>query len=509
MTKNSQNIDNFFKGALDSYREEQPSKAVWKGISGKLFWHDLVHLNWLNIPYFVPAIITLVAVGVAVALLTISHGENKNPIIDEKPESTNLTIKTENAPLTANDQEIKTNTNIEQETLIDLSSDENSENIKSDNVIQKPSGEKETIQNDPIKTNIVKSTGVKTKSASPDGISLNEKITDEISRDIKVDVSEVKAEEYSNKEKKFQTISAETTSKAYDPVILSEKTNLNEKTEYLLKRINYLKLFEIDQNPIYNDLNLIPYSEVTGAGRSNNAFDYYTRKQYSIGLHFTPEKMYNSPDDHADKNIFSIDLSLIYQVNKYILQTGLGYTYFENDHNYRVNYQEFLGTYNDLDSIAFTYDPGSNSVIPNYFWTETTVYDTVNQALESGITNHYSTLQIPLLIGYKIFEKKRFSMFVKGGPLISILISKNEPGATYYSPDKRVTSIDYATPSRTNFNWQFQGSIGLGYQINQRFGLAVEPTIKYYFNNIYGRNKNADIKPYLFGVRAGLIYTIK
>ena len=492
MAKNSQNIDNLFRDALNNYNQEQPSRSVWQGISKKLFLHDLLYLKLLNIPYFVPSVIAVIAT-ITLFLFLISKPEtDKNNAVNKNLKKTEMSDP-EFPVVSPPENEIRQKENaIENEIPSYKLTAEPGKNITI--------GTSEKTEHETIAP-ISKTAKKKVKE---------EKLTDlpiqsAVNSELQINVSESKSVEESSE----RTLSKEA-SKAFDPVVLSEKTYLNTTIDELLRPVNYIIAEKIIVNPTpFRSISMIRYSDVTGSASNKKRFDYYLHDQYTVGLHFTPEKMYNSPDDRPDKNIFSVDFSFIYQMNKYIFQTGLGFTYYENNHNYKVNYREFLGTYNDLDSIAFVYNPGAGSVTPNYFWTETSVFDTANQTLTSGVTNFYSTLQIPLLIGYKIFELKRFSLFVKGGVLASFLVNKNEPGATYYSPDKKVTSIDYATPSRTAVNWMFQGSLSAGYQITQRLNLAVEPTVKYYFNNIYGRNINAGTQPYLLGIRTGLTYTIK
>ncbi len=486
MANDLQNIDNFFKDALSNYSEEQPSRAAWKRISGKLFIYDLLHLNLLNIPYFVPAVTTIVA-GI-IAVLVFTSGPDINTQITPVKDNNNTAVITKAE--TVESSSVKDANEITR----DVTDAPNKETA----ISQSGSELEKTIGEDHLAADAMNISKVNPERSKPADLKIRETLP--------IGISEKEME----KEEEIPATPSVIYKNAFNPVILSEKSKLIDAAEKMMKPIAYNYISGLKTANIYRiDLLPIPYTEITGVSTNKNTFDYFTRDQYSLGLHFTPEKMYNSPDDRPDINIYSLDISLIYQMSKYIFQTGIGYTYYENDHNFNVNYRDFLGTYNDLDSIAFIYNPVSGSVTPNYFWNETSVYDTADQSLTSRVTNYYSSIQLPLLIGYEIFEKNRFSLFVKGGPLVSLLVYKNEPGATYYSTDRKVTSIDYTNPSRTQINWQFQGSIGIAYQITQRFSLAVEPTIKYYFNNVYGRNKSAVTRPYLFGISTGIIYTIK
>jgi len=463
VAKENQNIDNLFKGALSNYTQVQPSGSVWRGISGKMFLHDLMHFRLLNIPYFVPA--ALVAIAGIMAILFFTTGPAISPMYEPRDGITTL----------ANEETLKT------EGRMQVA--EESRQLAGDSQQSTGSNQESKIKN-------------------------QEPVLSE------AEVSTITSQQSTGSNNKSQITNHESQitnqQKAYNPIVLKEKTNLIISTDEILKPLAYLSIHSIQARPEpYPEFAAIPNKEVTGARTAKGSFDYFTKDRIAVGLHFSPEKMFNAPDDQPDNNIYSAELSFIYQMNKYIFQTGIGYTYYENDYNYRVNYNDFLGTFNELVSIDFTYDSINGTPVPNYTWKTTDVFDTTDLSISSTVTNYYSTLELPLLIGYELLKKNRFSLFVKGGPTVSFLVYKNEPGAAYYSPDRKVTSIDYTNPSRTKVNWQFQGSIGLGYQFSRKFSVAVEPMIKYYFNQVYGRNSSSDTNPYLLGIRTGIIYSIK
>ncbi len=533
MTKESQNIDNLFKGALSNYTAEQPSKSVWRGITGKLFIHDLVNLNWLNIPYFVPAAMIVVAGILTVFLLM----PGSDPLIEGVEKQTVV----EDVAGAGREEEQVAGAGREEEQLAGAEAGREEEQVagaeagreeeqvagavtgrEEQQVAAEAGREEEQVAGAEAgreEEQVAEAVGSQQPTVNSQQSTINSQqstinnqqstINSQQSTISNPEVSVGKPNKIADDQNTRKDIIQER-QKAYNPVLLSEKSILVATTEELLKPMAYIGISEMNyKTKAFQNLTLIPNKEITGSKLNIKAFDYHSLNQYSVGIHFTREKVYNSPDDRADNNIYSVDLSFIYNMNKYIFQTGIGYTYFENDHNYRVNYNDLLGTYEDLTSISFTIDSITGRPNPSYSWNTTSVYDTADQSLTTQVTNYYSTLQVPLLLGYNLFEKKRFSVFIKGGPLVSFLICKNEPGATYYSPDKQVTGFDYATPSRTKVNWQFHGSVGVGYQFTQRLSLAVEPTIKYYFNQVYGRNKTADTRPYLFGIRTGIIYSIK
>ena len=96
--------------------------------------------------------------------------------------------------------------------------------------------------------------------------------------------------------------------------------------------------------------------------------------------------------------------------------------------------------------------------------------------------NRYSTVDIPLLVGYEFSAGSKFQVSVNGGTFINMLFTQNgeflspstfEPVA--FSGDRPDTYHAY----RNRLGLAFYGSLGVTYRLNDQFDILVEPHFKW------------------------------
>jgi len=118
---------------------------------------------------------------------------------------------------------------------------------------------------------------------------------------------------------------------------------------------------------------------------------------------------------------------------------------------------------------------------------------------EDVVQEFFEYLEIPLIIRYKIIDRK-LGINLNGGIWTNFLINfdaiSNEPGVTITEQPENINKINYS------------GSLGIGfdYPITNSVLFNLEPLFKYYLSPI---NKIAESKvhPYTFGIMAGVRYS--
>ncbi|MBN1338874.1 MAG: hypothetical protein JXA03_06090 [Bacteroidales bacterium] len=233
--------------------------------------------------------------------------------------------------------------------------------------------------------------------------------------------------------------------------------------------------------------------------RSGNA--YVTKHRWSFGLFFIPESVIYPDDNDIHKRSYSIDLHAMMNNEGFILQSGLGVAFSEDNGDYTVNYEKYLGSYEDVYDITF--DSASGGVIPVYHTQTVEVYDSTRYVSISETKNRYTYLQLPVFIGYGL-EHKRVTWSVKAGPSVSLLMSEKIPGINFPGKDIRVIGIDEKVPERIRLHWQIIFSAGMSYKLSNRVNLVFEPVFRYYIKSAYGRNTIQTKHPYSYGIRTGL-----
>jgi hypothetical protein len=154
-----------------------------------------------------------------------------------------------------------------------------------------------------------------------------------------------------------------------------------------------------------------------------------------------------------------------------------------------------------------TFDSTANGYIPTFYTQTVDVYDSIDYYAINESKASYTYLEIPLLFGYQK-DFKRFSLSLKGGPSMSLMISRNVPKAIYPEDKIRIVNMDRTLPTRINLNWQMMFSAGFGFNLTDKFSLNVEPAFRYFVNPEFN-NGTSSRHPYSFGVRAGIIYKLK
>jgi len=229
----------------------------------------------------------------------------------------------------------------------------------------------------------------------------------------------------------------------------------------------------------------------------------HNRADWSIGFYFNPEV--TRCNDQSIENTVSYSASILPQVsfNRFFIQSGLSMRFTQDKGNYAIDYNRYLGSYEDVYNVTF--DSTENGVIPTYYTHTVEVYDTVNHYSISETKANYTYLEIPLLMGYR-YNFGKFSLFAKAGPAASFLVIKNIPDAGYPEDKARIINVDYQIPVRSVVNWQMMLGAGFDYQLADKFSFSLEPTFRFTLKPEFDLPDGARGNTTSFGIRAGLNY---
>lgn len=134
--------------------------------------------------------------------------------------------------------------------------------------------------------------------------------------------------------------------------------------------------------------------------------------------------------------------------------------------------------------------PDNSSMNPNYTGTSES---------DITLTQHFDYLEVPLVLKYKIIDRK-IDFNLTGGVITNFLFS-NKVNITRNGDTElfgETTDINYIN---------YQGSVGMGieYPITSGFSFTVEPRFRYYINPI-DKTAEINVHPYSFGFYAGFNY---
>jgi hypothetical protein len=223
-----------------------------------------------------------------------------------------------------------------------------------------------------------------------------------------------------------------------------------------------------------------------------------------MGLYFTPEVIFYPDDSIPNQRSYTFEATGRWVKRDFFIESGLGLSFSSDDGNYAIDYEKFLGSYDDVYSVTFD-TTESGAVVPVYHTNVVNVYDSISKYRVEQTRNKYTYLQIPVYLGFQK-EVNRFGWYFKGGPVLAILVHENIP-----EPDAgndKIIAVDQQMPSRVNTYWQFAVGAGITYKLSNKVSIAVEPVFRYYLNSQYQRKYITTRNPYSVGLRAGLLFNL-
>lgn len=284
---------------------------------------------------------------------------------------------------------------------------------------------------------------------------------------------------------------------------ISETTEKTTVTNYYDENLSKIKILKTEKisvaEPGKTIININPFEGAKPSVQHSRAGIYF-------GLHYNPEWIFNLPGNNSpvnlpDENNFSqsVQISLNYDLRNFTFQSGLGYSFYNNNTSAGINFKSFdsVGYYNDV--LYFSYD--SINDITVLYTTPVNVYDSVSHFSIKPTRNKYRYFLIPFITEYKYYSRRfYFSGFIGAG--LGILTFKNEPEINFDISNAGLINTVKYSPSVTKTYWQITGGIGCGYFITDNISFAAEPSFRYYLKSFYSETSGK--KPYSVGVKAGV-----
>jgi hypothetical protein len=224
---------------------------------------------------------------------------------------------------------------------------------------------------------------------------------------------------------------------------------------------------------------------------------------YAAGVYYLPEYMFNTVEGGKFVNNFGIDFT--YYRGRTSIRTGAGISVSKGVTEKSVEYNEFLGTYNKLDSITFVYNESAHNFYPNIFTSSENVWDSLSLYDSSEIVKRYTYLQVPLILGFDFWQKNRVTLGVRVGTVMSVMLASKQLTGNYDPGANQVLGISNLSPNQVSTNWQAIAGISGSFLLTRRLYLEIEPEVKYYYQSIYERTGN-EKKPWSVGLRMAILY---
>jgi hypothetical protein len=222
---------------------------------------------------------------------------------------------------------------------------------------------------------------------------------------------------------------------------------------------------------------------------------------FSANLGVTPEiAFYAEPEEYSKAN-FWFDGGVTYHISRFSVASGFGLGYVFDEGKYRVDYKsrDSVGYFNSVVS----YSVGENSEI--IYNTQTVkVYDSLHHTGDSRTRNRYAYLQVPLLFGYRIFESNTTSLTFQAGPAVSFLLGSRKSDPVINYSNATIVRIDDETPSRIQTNWQLWANLYFEMRMNKQVSIYLQPSFKYFLKPMVEEENIKFKAPWTIGLGVGI-----
>jgi len=201
---------------------------------------------------------------------------------------------------------------------------------------------------------------------------------------------------------------------------------------------------------------------------------------------FTPFLHYSldwNPKNDGNTLVHSLGLEGKIIYGRFSLTSGLGVTSSIAYSNYEVGYNDYLGSYQKLDSITFAYDQKRYNLVPTYYMSESKVWDSVLKLDTYQEEMKYNHLRIPVMAGFDIIQRGKFVVGLKiGVEMLFYLKSNTVAEYEYNSGQNKLVGINQLPDAYARNNFWFMANISAAYNLNKRIVFEIEPHIKYLLN---------------------------
>lgn len=262
---------------------------------------------------------------------------------------------------------------------------------------------------------------------------------------------------------------------------------------------------------VFSNFETWPSTDTLSFIRSGEVFKYVRDKIpvssfFSANLDIAPEMaLYRSNGSTNQEFNYWVNAEIAYHFSRFSVHTGLGlgYTYDEGIYKMQYRSNDSVSFYKEV--IGYYTDPANPAKII-YITRNHAIYDSITHMADDRTRNRYTYLQIPLLLGYDVFETRRFCLGIEAGPAFSFLINERKAEPSINIPDGRLILLQDNTPPRQPTNWQLWVRLSIGYQFTKNWGLVISPYYKYFLTSPVQSSESGTPTTQAIGLDVGIQY---
>ena len=253
--------------------------------------------------------------------------------------------------------------------------------------------------------------------------------------------------------------------------------------------------------PATPEAGLIDPEQIEGLDRfleKHRKSHFYTGISGMAGMMYYPST--------RDQFTWSADLAVGLTAGRFYFETGIGCQDIREKGIYTIELRSYdsVGYYNEVQSFEV------NPLNPNeitYKTEEVTVYDSIMHYRHAQPTYNYGYLNVPLIVGYRVYQKEKLTVGLETGLQVSFLTSRKQDAVQVSYPEFTHVRTVNQTPERVNINYRWLLALRLDYRFARSMSVSVKPVFNKYLNAIYDTKAGyTDTRPYSMGVQVGISF---
>jgi hypothetical protein len=493
MVEKENHIDQLFNTGLKDYSPATPSFGVWRGIRIDLF------LLWLKKRRAILLIILLlISLGVIADLTLFSYTRGGKEVL-----KISQTYRLNHSSIKSNKQSQHdlNSVNDYRNSFINNTSSLN----KNIFLKEEKSIESNLLDGDIELSEVVNKNENNGSNENKNNTSGNNTIEGLINNDLGIETGNKAIDMVNNSEQTYLQLvdvnennnplaTADSQEIINDIALTTVKENSNEINANSNQEIN-----EITENTVkQKDLKSFPFLLEIYAGP---AFSWNSIKSTN-----TIGDDYASIRSKQENGIltYAAGVDLSYTFHNFFVQTGIGLTKYGENANYNWNFISGIDTSNSYGYVnMITYpDPGNpNNTIIEFDSVWVHMDDTSTTNFLDKKANHYTYIDIPLMLGYN-FTFHRMSARVSAGVSLGFLTSAN--GSIPNDDLSGFNNINNDMVKETVLNCVFRA--GLTYSLSRYISVFAEPEFKFTPTSIYNGDLPVNVKYYNTSLHLGINY---
>jgi hypothetical protein len=231
---------------------------------------------------------------------------------------------------------------------------------------------------------------------------------------------------------------------------------------------------------------------------------------YESGLFVQPSFIRNistiDQDWYFSKSV-GVSMSLLSK--DFIFETGLSYSEMEIEDKINWDYYAFVFVGTLINTSNFEWQEvvtelGDTIMQRVYIVTIVDIYDSVFVAEEQHDRIKFSSLNIPLSLGYRFRDNGNLYFDIKAGLDLMIVTGKIIPAKKGNKIDIKYLEYQNSLAEKNSVKWKYHLALGAGMRIGKNMSIYAEPTLWWYPEGVRIEETEQSQNPFEAGVKLGV-----